>query len=142
MRVIDKRREKKAELNMAKTRLKARLSKEHTALNKEVKKSARRDRRNHVERMTQDAEDATERGDMRELYQITKRLAGKKSTQPQHVLSKDGDILTSPKEQLEGWREHCQDLLNRPLPPNPADVPPAHQTLNVKVHPSSKAEIE
>ena len=49
-RVIDKRREKKAELNMAKTgALKARLSKEHTALNKEAKRSARRDRRDHVE---------------------------------------------------------------------------------------------
>ena len=87
---------------MAKTRaLKARLSGEHTALNKEVKKSARRDRREHVECMTQDAEDAAGRGDMRELYQITKRLVGKKSTQPQHVLSKDGETLTSPKEQLE-----------------------------------------
>ena len=132
MRVVDKRREKKAELNMAKTRaLKARLSGEHTALNKEVKRSARRDRREHVERMTQDAEDAAGRGDMRELYQITKRLAGKKSTQPQHVLSKDGENLTSPKEQLERWREHFQDLLNRPLPLNPADIPQAHRTLNM-----------
>ena len=50
--------------------------------------------------MTQDAEDAAGRGDMRELYQITKRLVGKKSTQPQHVLSKDGENLTSPKEQV------------------------------------------
>ena len=49
---------------MTKTRaLKARLSGEYTALNNEVKKSARRDRRDHVERMTQDAEDAAGRGD-------------------------------------------------------------------------------
>ena len=107
MRAVDKRREKKAGLNMAKTRaLKARLSWEYTALNKEVKKSARTDRRDHVERMTQDAEDAAGKGDIRKLYQITKRLAGKKSTLPQHVLSKDGETLTSPKEQLERWREH------------------------------------
>ena len=143
MRVVDKRRVKKAELNMAKTRaLKARLSGEHTALNKEVKKSSRRDRRDHVERMAQDAEDAAGRGDMRELYQITKRLARKKRTQPQHVLSKDGETLTSPKEQLERLREHFQDLLSRLLPPNPADIPPAHRTLDVKVDPPSKAEIE
>ena len=116
-RVVDKRREKKAELNMAKTTaLKARLSGGQTALNKEVKKSARIDRREHVGRMTQDAEDAAGRGDMRELYQIAKRLAGKKSTRPQHVLSKDGETLASPKEQLERWRDHFQDLLNRPLP--------------------------
>ena len=117
-RVVDKRREKKAELNMAKTTaLKARLSWGQTALNKEVKKSARRDRREHVAgRMTQDAEDAAGRGDMRELYQIAKRLAGKKSTRPQHVLSKDGETLASPKEQLERWRDHFQDLLNQPLP--------------------------
>ena len=94
-----------------------------------------------MECMTQDAEDAAGRGDMRELYQITKRLARKKSTQP-HVLSKDGETLTSPKEQLEHWREHFQDLLNRPLPLNPADIPRAHRTLNVKVDPPSKAEIE
>ena len=107
LRVVDKRREKKAETNMAKTRaLKARLSGEHTALNKEVKKSARTDRREHVERMKQDAEDAAGGGDMRELYQITKRLAGKKSTLPQHVLGKDCETLTSPKKQLERWGEH------------------------------------
>ena len=107
MRVLDKRREMKAELNMAKTRaLKARLSGEYTALNKDVKKSARRERRDHVERMKQDEEDAAGKGDTRELYQITKRLAGKKSTRPHHVLSKDGETLTSPKEQLERWREH------------------------------------
>ena len=80
MRVVVKRREKKAELNMAKTRaLKARLSGEHTALNKEVKRSTGRDRREHVERMTQDAEDAAGRGDMRELYQITKRWRGRRA---------------------------------------------------------------
>ena len=78
----------------------------------------------------------------RELYQITKRLAGKKSTQPQHVLSKDGETLTSPKEQLERWREHFQDLLNRLVPPNPADIPRAHRTLNVNVDPPSNAETE
>ena len=129
--------------NMAKTRaLKARLSGEYTALNKEVKKSARRDRRDHVERMTRDAEDTAGKGDTRKLYQITKRLAGKKSTQSQHVLGKDGETLTSPKEQLERWREHFQELLNRSLPPNPAIIPLANQTLNVKVDPPSKAEIE
>ena len=79
---------------------------------------------------------------MRELYQITERLTGKKSTQLQHVLSKDGETLTSPKEQLERWREHFHDLLNQPVPPNPADIPPAHRTLTVKVDPPSKAEIE
>jgi len=143
MRVVDKRREKKAALNMAKTRaLKAGLLGEHTALKKEVKKCARRDRRDHVERMTQDTENASGRRDEWELYQITKRLAGKKSTQSQHVLSKDGETLTAPKEQFERWREHFQDLLNRPLPPNPANIPPAHRTPNVKVDPPSIAEIE
>ena len=89
---------------MAKTRaLKARLSKEHTALNKEAKKSTRRDRKDHVERMTQDAEDAAGRGDKMELYQITKGLVGKKSTPPQLVLSKDCKTLTSAKEQFECW---------------------------------------
>ena len=108
---------------MAKTRaLNARLSGEHTALNKEVKKSARRDRRDHVERMAQDAEDAAGRGDMKELYQITKRLAGKKSTQQQHVLSKDGETLTSRKEPLERWREQ----FSGPAEPTIADEPSRH----------------
>ena len=108
---------------MAKTRaLNARLSGEYTALNKEVKKSARRDRRDHVERMAQDAEDAAGRGDMKELYQITKRLAGKKSTQQQHVLSKDGETLTSRKEPLERWREQ----FSGPAEPTIADEPSRH----------------
>ena len=95
-----------------------------------------------MECMKQDAEDAAGRSDMRELYQITKRLAGKKSNQPQHVLSKGGVTLTAPKEQLERWREHFEDLFNQPVPLNLADIPSVHRTLNVKLDPPSKAEIE
>lgn len=52
MRVVDKRREKKVELNMVKIRvLKVRLLGEYIVLNKEVKRSVRRDRREYVECM-------------------------------------------------------------------------------------------
>ena len=87
------RREKKAALNIAKTRAaKAQRQAEYTEANKEVKKSARMDKRNFIEGLAQEAEDAAGKGDMKEVYNITKKLSGKRSISHHQVHSKDGKL--------------------------------------------------
>ena len=136
------RREKKAALNIAKTRAaKAQRQAEYTEANKEVKKSARMDKRNFIEGLAQEAEDAAGKGDMKEVYRITKKLSGKRSISHHQVHSKDGKLLTAENEQLNRWREYFEELLNRPPPAITPNIPPANTLLNIKTEPPSKREI-
>ena len=136
------RREKKAALNIAKTRAaKAQRQAEYTEANKEVKKSARMDKRNFIEGLAQEAEDAAGKGNMKEVYRITKKLSGKRSISHHQVHSKDGKLLTAENEQLNRWREYFEELLNRPPPAITPNIPPANTLLNIKTEPPSKREI-
>ncbi|KAK2164497.1 hypothetical protein NP493_1413g00067 [Ridgeia piscesae] len=46
------------------------------------------------------------------------------------------------EEQLKRWREHFEELLNRPPPQNPPDITPAEEVLQINCERPSKAEIE
>ena len=75
---IEERRAKKDTLNKCKTRArKAAAHKEYELANKEVKKSARHDKRNYIEALAQEAEDAAGKNNLKELYMTTKKLAGR-----------------------------------------------------------------
>ncbi|KAL9961175.1 hypothetical protein ACROYT_G030073 [Oculina patagonica] len=65
------RREKKTAPNIVKTRAaKAQRQAEYTEVNKAVKKSARKDKRNFIEGLAQEAEDAAVKEDMEDVYRI------------------------------------------------------------------------
>lgn len=64
IQAIERRRMTKIQLEQAKTRAqKARLTREHTEYNKEVKRKARKDRRDYVNQLASQAEDAMFRND-------------------------------------------------------------------------------
>lgn len=106
---ITERQEKKGVLNIAKIRgVKVQRQVKFTDTNKAVKNSVRRDKRNFIERLVQEAEDAASKGVMKEVYHITKKTLW--------VHKKDGKLLTSESEQLNRWREHFAELMNRPPP--------------------------
>ena len=73
--------------------------------NKAVKKSTRRDKRQHVENLTRSAEEASVNGDLSSVYKITKEVS--------RALDKDGGLLSSKDEQLRRWKEHFLAVLNR-----------------------------
>ncbi|VDP58203.1 unnamed protein product, partial [Schistosoma curassoni] len=82
---IQERRNKKAAINTSQTRAeKAKAQAEYTEVNKQVKMSIRTDKRKYVEDLTMTAEKAAREGDMRQLYDITKKLSGnhRKPEQP------------------------------------------------------------
>ena len=94
------RRQKKATLNIAKTRA--------VKAQRQVKKSARMDKRNFIEGLAQEAEDAASKGDMNEVYRITRKLSWKQNISHHQVHSKDRKVLTAEDEQLKRWREHLR----------------------------------
>ena len=66
--------------------------------------------------LARQAEEAAGKGDSKELYSITRLLAGAKKIPDRHVRAKSGEVLTDQEEQRKRWAEHFRELLKRPLP--------------------------
>ncbi|KAI8484441.1 hypothetical protein Bbelb_378740 [Branchiostoma belcheri] len=139
---LEERKEKKAVLNMSRTRsAKEKAQEEYTAADREVKKSVRKDKRDHIDSLAKRAEEAAGQGNLRELYQVTKQLAGKSQQADKPIKDKQGNPLTTTEEQLRRWAEHFSELLNRPAPDAPPDIPPAEADLPINCEKPTKAEI-
>lgn len=72
---------------------------EYNMLNRRVKKSVRRDKRNYIEDLATAAEEAAARHDSKTLYDITKKLSQQKSASTTHIRDTQGNLLTTPEEQ-------------------------------------------
>ncbi|VDP42490.1 unnamed protein product [Schistosoma margrebowiei] len=73
---IQERRNKKAAINTSRTRAeKVKAQAEYTEVNKQVKRSIRTDKRKYVEDLATTAEKAAREGNMRQLYDTTKKLS-------------------------------------------------------------------
>ena len=105
-----------------------------------MKRSIRKDKRDHSDRMAKEAEDAAGKGNLKDLYMITKKLAGTFQQTDKPVKDKDGNPLTT-EEQLKRWAEHFEELLNRAAPETPPDILPAETKLSINCHIPSKEEI-
>jgi sorting nexin-29 len=130
---ISERKEIKKRLLTAKSpRLKERLDQEYRAKDRQVKLSARQDKKDHINKLTDEAEEAAKKKDMKKVYTITKKLAGKsQGQQDMPVKDKEGKIISGEKETLERWREHFSTILNRPDPLRTAEIPEAEQDLEI-----------
>ena len=73
---------------------------------------------------------------------MTKKPTGKFQQTDKPVMDKKGNPLTTTKEQLKQWAEHFRELLNRPTPDSPPDIPSAETELPVSCDKPSKAEIK
>nr|KAG5707370.1 hypothetical protein BaRGS_005337 [Batillaria attramentaria] len=139
---LEARKEKKTVLNTSRTRrAKAKAQEEYTAADREVKRSIRKDKRDYIDNLASQAEEAARQGNLKDLYQVTKKLAGKFQQTDKPVKNKNGHPLTTTEEQLKRWAEHFRELLNRPIPETPPDIPPAETELPVNCDKPSKAEI-
>ncbi|KAL9959458.1 hypothetical protein ACROYT_G032784 [Oculina patagonica] len=119
---IKERKEAKLKMEGARSeRLKQRRREEYDAKNKEVKKNAREDKRNWIEKRAAAAEKAAENGRNKELYSITKTIAGERRRQEVGVKDKQGVLKTEMQERLQRWVEHFSEILNRDDPVNPVE---------------------
>ena len=53
---------------------------------------------------------------------------------------KNGETITDEAKERARWAEHFQEILNRPPPQVPPDIPPAANQLAVSINPPTKAE--
>ena len=91
-------------------------------MDREVKRSIKKDKRDYIDDLARQAETAAGQGDMRDLYLVTKKLTGKFQQTDKPVMDKNGNPLSTTNEQLKLWAEHFRELLNRPTPNSPPDI--------------------
>ena len=139
---IEARREIKQKINQCQSEQdKENLRRQYWETNRTVKKSAREDKRRFIHEMTEEAETAAGQGNMKRLYEITRTLSGKSSNPNKPVKDSNGKVITSDVGQRDRWVQHFKEVLNRPPPLSPPDIPPESEPLNVNTGPPSKAEI-
>jgi len=141
-RKVEERRKAKQILNDARTRQgKREATRYYNEKNREVKKSCRRDKRDLIESIAREAEDAANNNDLRTLYMTTQKLSGIRCNQNRPIRSEDGTLLTKMEDQLQRWKRHFESVLNRPAPSQLPDPLPADVPLNIGTGPISKGEI-
>ena len=138
---VGERKNVKQQVNQAKTRQqKQQATARYTEVAKEVKKKLRADKRDYVNDLAQQAEIAAEKGDLKALYDTTRQLSGRKSNPNRPVRDKQGQLLTSVEAQLARWKEHFEEVLNRPPPQNPPVLDPG-EPLDINTGEITKQEI-
>ncbi|XP_062615396.1 uncharacterized protein LOC134277126 [Saccostrea cucullata] len=134
---------KKKILTAKSARLKDQLKETYTIQDKEVKKSARKDMKDYVDKLAQDAENTASKQDMGALYRITKSLsAGFKSTDTP-VRKQDGVLASSIEEELICWKEHFERVLNQEcLSTEHAEIIEAIDTLDIDTNTPTIEEVK
>ncbi|KAK7097254.1 hypothetical protein V1264_004261 [Littorina saxatilis] len=91
--------------------------------------------------MATEAEEAAYHGNMRDLYATIKKLSKKFSKPERPVKDKEGKSISDEAGQRKRWMEHFEELLNRPAPRDPPDIPPANGDLFINCNAPTKEEI-
>ncbi|CAG2246715.1 unnamed protein product [Mytilus edulis] len=109
---------------------------------KEVRQCVRKDKRAYIENLASQAEEAANMRNMKDLYDTTKKLAGKFRQTGQQVKDKNGKVLTTIEEQIARWAEYFKELLNRPPPANTPVINKADEELHINLNLPTKVEIK
>ena len=142
IRLIEERRKLKTVINNSRTRAtKSKAQESYTKLNKEVKRSTRNDKRNYFEGLATEAEEAVSKGNIKDMYNITKQLSGKRKAGDRPVHDREGNPLTTEDDQRNRWAQHFKELLNRPDPVNPPDILAATEDLQINCERPEHGEI-
>ncbi|XP_058456943.1 uncharacterized protein LOC131434297 [Malaya genurostris] len=122
---IEERRGAKAAIQRSKTRGAIYSARQrYSALEKEVKRSCRRDKRAWADSLADEGEKAAATGNIRLLYDISRRLSGAKMNATMPVKDAIGQLLIDPTDQLKRWFEHFEQLFQVPArPPSPRHDP-------------------
>ena len=93
-------------LNTKSPRLQEQVHKAYESKDKEVKRSARSDKRSYIEELADKAEQAAARGEMSVVYKITKCICGNNINQSVCVKDRNGDVLITERNQAARWVQH------------------------------------
>ena len=110
------------------------LKEEYRQKNKAIKKSIKKDKRQYIEDLATEAEEAARTNNIRELYQITSKLSEKKGgSANMPIRDKDNNIINDPQETEKRWIEHFSSILNRPPPDQEVNIPPMSPRLEINI---------
>jgi hypothetical protein len=73
--------------------------------NKRVERTVRKDNRNWINEQLKLAEEAERRGDINQLYTITRKLSQIKFAINRPIKTKSGTIMTTHEEQMNRWED-------------------------------------
>ena len=120
--VIEQRKVIKVRIEHTKSeRLKNNLQTEYRATDKKVKKMIRNDKRKWIDKKCEEAEEAANMGRIKQTYNIVNSVCNVRGKVCQAVKSKTGELITDEKQRLERWKEHFDEILNRPAPEHPIE---------------------
>ena len=96
---IENRRAKKRMVDDAKSsRQKALKKEEYRKLDKEVKSSLRKDKREWANNIAQEAEDAARQGQMKGVYEAARKLCNERPKQVDMLKDREGKLLSKEDE--------------------------------------------
>ncbi|VDP87756.1 unnamed protein product [Schistosoma mattheei] len=104
--MIQERRNKKAAINISRTRAdKTMAQTEHTEVNKQVKSSIRTDKRKYVEDLAMTGEKAAREGIMRQLYDAIKKLSGNHRKPERPMKKRKANKIWDEEQVPTDWKE-------------------------------------
>ena len=106
-----------------------------------MKRNIKKDKKEYIDGLAAEAEQAAYSGNMKQLYDIIRRLSGNFSKPERPVKDKQGNTINSLDQQMNRWAEHFEDLLNRPASANPPDIEPANVDLPINCEKPTRDEI-
>ncbi|KAI0235559.1 Solute carrier family 23 member 2, partial [Lamellibrachia satsuma] len=141
--LVEERKRLKNNIEQTKSdRIKQNYMDKYRCKDKEVKKSMRLDKRKWVDHLAMEAEEAANNGKMKEVYAITKTLSNDKRKTTNAVKDKGGNLITEGLARRERWKEHFEEILNRPIPDDPVTDVEIDPIINeISTDPITKAEI-
>ncbi|VDQ06758.1 unnamed protein product [Trichobilharzia regenti] len=116
------------------------MSSTYIAVDKEVKKNAKKDKRRFYDNLATKAQEAAGKRDLGTLNQTTKSLSGKRSKQVKTITDSQGNPITKDKGQIKQWVDQFTGLLNRLQPAARPEIPTTARTqLQVDTNPPTRA---
>ena len=107
---------------------------------KKSKKKLRADKRMYFKTFADDAEEAASKGDLKTLYATTRILSGRHCNPNRPVRNIEVRLLTMVEDQLARWKEHFQEVLNRPASEQRPQLNPG-DPLDINIGDITKEEI-
>ncbi|XP_055633794.1 uncharacterized protein LOC129774120 [Toxorhynchites rutilus septentrionalis] len=146
-RIVYERRKAKADIGQVRTRsAKAAARQRYADLEKAIKRSCGRDKRDWTNSLAEEGEIAAANGDIRILYDISRCLSGVRTNARMPLKDREGQLMTERTDQLKRWTEHFGELFRAPSEDdqqNPQRTVPTVRRINrVNSAVPSLAEIE
>lgn len=116
----------------------------HQIKNREVKRSARTDRRLYYEDLLKTAEKAAMQNDMKTVYDINRKISRKKDYQLKQLKNDQGELLKSDNEILNRWKEYFEIIYGQqdPLEQLPINyIEENNTTLEIKTEQITEEEV-